>query len=127
MASDPSARRKSLAELKALGYSRPPKATMLMRGQARTVEQIVHTAPSLAALAQIAQQGQARIKAISSLLPASLRNSVQSGGVDEGSWCLLVPHNAAAAKLRQLLPALAAHLRTKGFNTYEIKIKVQQK
>jgi hypothetical protein len=127
MASDSPSRPKSLAELKALGYSRTPKATVLTRGQARTVEQIVHTAPNLSALAQIAQQGQARLKAIQSLLPGSLRQAVQSGGVEEGSWCLLVPHNAAAAKLRQLLPALAAHLRSKGFNTHEIKIKVQQK
>jgi hypothetical protein len=36
-----------------------------------------------------------------------------------------VPHNAAAAKLRQMLPALAAHLRSKGFDTQEIRIKVQ--
>lgn len=125
MSTDSSSRRQTLSQLQALGYSRPPKATVLTRGLARTVEQIVNTAPSLAQLAKQAQQGQARLKAISTLLPASLRKSVLSGGVEEGHWCILVPHNAAAAKLRQMLPALAAHLRSKGFDTQEIRIKVQ--
>ena len=39
--------------------------------------------------------------------------------------CLLVRNNAAAAKIRQLLPAMAAHLRTKGWDVTEIRLKVQ--
>ena len=127
MASETTPRAQSLAALQALGYTRAPKATILTRGRSQSLEQIVHTAPSLAQLSQRAQEGQARLKALASLLPASLRQSVQSGGMEDGDWCLLAPHNAAAAKLRQMLPALAAHLRSKGFHVTAIKVKVLQK
>jgi hypothetical protein len=45
--------------------------------------------------------------------------------VDGTSWCLLVTGNAAAAKLRQLLPALQAHLRSRGWEVNSIRLKVQ--
>jgi len=50
---------------------------------------------------------------------------VQSGGVDDDTWCLLVPNSAVAAKLRQTVPALCAHLRTKGWNVNSIRVKVK--
>ncbi|WP_369952376.1 hypothetical protein [Limnohabitans sp. TS-CS-82] len=71
------------------------------------------------------QDTQARIRAIAPLLPASLRALVQSGGVEGDAWCLLVPNSAVAAKLRQTIPALCAHLRTKGWDVNTIRIKVK--
>jgi hypothetical protein len=53
-----------------------------------------------------------------------MREHVKAGPVDENGWCLLVQNNAAAAKLRQLLPALCAHLRTKGHPVNTIRVKV---
>jgi hypothetical protein len=56
-----------------------------------------------------------------------LRASVQAGPIEEGSWCLLVSSNAVAAKLRQLTPALLAHLNHKGLAVLAIRIKVHNR
>jgi hypothetical protein len=115
----------ALAALRALGYNAVPRARTSLRGQARHVNQVLQTAPGLAELSALARDGQARLKAIMPLLPTSLRGMVQSGGIEGDAWCLLVPHSAAAAKLRQMLPALAAHLRRKGWAVQQLRVKVQ--
>ena len=53
--------------------------------------------------------------------------AIRSGPIDGETWCLLVDSNAAAAKLRQLAPALLAHLRTKGWAVTNLRLKVQIK
>lgn len=115
----------TLAAYRALGYSTPPKAKVSVRGRSQTVEQIVDSAPGLAQFSAIARDAQNRLKAIAPLLPASLRPLVQSGGVESDAWCLLVPNSAVAAKLRQTLPALCAHLRSKGWDVNTIRVKVK--
>jgi hypothetical protein len=115
----------TLAAYRALGYSTPPKAKVFGRGKSQTLEQVVNSAPSLAHFSAVARDTQNRLKAIAPLLPASLRSLVQSGGVEDDAWCLLVPNSAVAAKLRQTLPALCAHLRTKGWNVNTIRVKVK--
>ncbi|PIT79057.1 hypothetical protein B9Z42_02080 [Limnohabitans sp. B9-3] len=97
----------------------------MIRGRSRTLDQVLSNAPGLSQLTAMTQDTQARLRAISPLLPASLRALVQSGGVDGDAWCLLVPNSAVAAKLRQTVPALCAHLRTKGWNVNDIRIKVR--
>jgi hypothetical protein len=37
---------------------------------------------------------------------------------------VLVPSNAASAKLRQLEPALLAHLRTHGWDVQQMRFKI---
>jgi ethanolamine ammonia-lyase small subunit len=59
------------------------------------------------------------------VLPAPLRASVQAGPIEDGCWCLLVNSNAVAAKVRQLLPALQAHLNNQGLSVNSIRLKVQ--
>jgi hypothetical protein len=115
----------TLAAYRALGYNTPPKAKGSMRGKSQTLEQVVDSAPSLAHLSAVAQDTQNRLKAIAPLLPVSLRGVIQSGGVEEDAWCLLVPNSAVGAKLRQTLPALCAHLRSKGWNVNTIRVKVK--
>ena len=61
------------------------------------------------------------------MLPAPLRASVQAGPIEDGNWCLLVSSNAVAAKLRQLVPALQAHLAQKSLGVTSIRIKVQNR
>jgi hypothetical protein len=117
----------TLAAYRALGYSTPPKAKVSVRGRSQTLEQVVNSAPGLAQFSAVARDTQNRLKAIAPLLPASLRPLVQSGGVEDDAWCLLVPNSAVAAKLRQTLPALCAHLRTKGWNVNTIRVKVNAK
>jgi hypothetical protein len=59
------------------------------------------------------------------MIPAVLRPAVTAGPIDGQNWCLIVNSNAAAAKIRQLLPAMQAHLRTKGWQVNAIRLKVQ--
>ena len=42
------------------------------------------------------------------------------------AWTLLAPHNAAAAKLRQLAPALQAALAAAGHPVSTLRVKVAQ-
>jgi len=114
----------TLAAYRALGYSSPPKAKTFVRGKSQTVEEVVDSSPTLAHFSAVARDTQNRLKAIAPLLPASLRSCVQSGGVEDDTWCLLVPNSAVAAKLRQILPALSSHLRVKGWNVTTIRLKV---
>ena len=125
MSKTPPPRPQTLASLRALGYNRVPRATTMLRGQARLVGQVLQSAPGLAELSARAQDGQARLQAIAPLLPPGLRQSVQSGTIEDQAWNLLVPHAAAASKLRQLLPALAAHLRSKGWPVQTLRVKVR--
>ncbi len=115
----------TLVAYRALGYNAVPKSRTNLRGKAQTLEQVVNTAPDLAQLSAIARDHQNRLRAIRPLLPVSLRNMVQSGSVEGDAWCLLVPNSSIAAKLRQTLPALCAHLRTKGWNVNTIRVKVK--
>lgn len=78
----------------------------------------------MAALAQLARESGERLKAVELLIPASLRSSVRAGPIDGPSWCLLVDSNAAAAKLRQVIPALLNRLGDRGWQVTSIRLKV---
>ena len=78
----------------------------------------------LVGLMQRVRESQARFVAITTLLPAGLKGEIRAGPLDDACWMLLVSHAAAAAKLRQLLPALQAALLEKGWAGPAIKIKV---
>ena len=90
-----------------------------------TLQQASEESPTLAKLAALTRDSSNRLKAIELLIPATLRPAVQAGPIDGDTWCLLVKNNAAAAKLRQLMPALQAHLRTRGWEINAIRLKVQ--
>ena len=90
-----------------------------------TVLQATQDSPTLARLADLAIDSSARLKAIQSLIPASLRPAIQAGPIEGLSWSLILDNAAVAAKLRQLLPALQAHLQTKGWEINSIRLKVQ--
>jgi hypothetical protein len=95
--------------------------------QALTVLEAIDKAPSLARLASLARQSQDWLTTIAPLLPEALRTGVQAGPIEQQQWCLLAANNAVAAKLRQLSPALSAHLRAKGCEVTAIRIKVQMR
>ena len=114
----------ALAALRDLGYNAVPKSNVVIRGKTQSVTQIIDGATSLSQLQALARDGQNRLQAILPLLPVSMRSLVQSGGIEGESWCILVPNSAMAAKLRQFLPSLCAHLRTKGWNVQLITVKV---
>ena len=99
--------------------------TFTRRNHAVTALHAVENSPTLARLAQLTRDSSNRLTAILPLVPPLLRDSLQAGPSEGSTWCLLVRNNAAAAKIRQLLPAMAAHLRTKGWDVAEIRLKVQ--
>jgi len=90
-----------------------------------TLQQAAEDSPTLAKLAQLARESGQQLKAVESLLPLALRPAIQAGPIDGASWCLLVEGSAAAAKLRQVVPALLARLRDQGSQVTSIRIKVQ--
>ena len=79
----------------------------------------------LARLTDLARDSGARLKAIEALLPETLRSTIRPGPIDGETWCVLVANNAAASKLRQLIPSLTAHLRARGWKVTAIRLKVQ--
>ena len=92
--------------------------------QALSVHQAAGNSPTLARLAELIEHSNARLKAIEPLLPEALRPAVKPGPIEGESWCLLVSSNAAAAKIRQLLPLLQARLLDKGWKVTSIRLKI---
>lgn len=101
--------------------SRPPSKTPSL-----TIAEALRGAPPLARLVAALAESRARLDVIRPLLPPGLRATVQAGPIDENGWRLLVAHNAAAAKLRQLRPALMSALRVAQLPVAHISIRVQQ-
>lgn len=99
---------------------------MNRRNQSVTLQQATLDSPTLARLSELATDSVARLQAVMPLIPAALRATVKAGPIDGASWCLLLENNAAAAKMRQLLPALESHLRSKGWSVDTIRLKVQR-
>jgi hypothetical protein len=79
----------------------------------------------LARLTELSRDSVARLNAVQALIPSALRASIKAGPIDGPVWCLILDNNAAAAKIRQLLPALESHLRVKGWEVNSIRLKVQ--
>ena len=79
--------------------------------QAITLMEAAQESPSLARLTELTRESSLRLKCLQTLIPGPLRNAIQAGPIEGSEWCLLVNSNAAAAKLRQMLPALQARLR----------------
>lgn len=98
---------------------------MNRRHHAVTLQQATQESPTLAMLSSLTRDSSDRLKAIERLIPPSLRPAIQAGPIEGTSWCLLVKGNAAAAKLRQLLPAFEAHLRSRGWEVNAIRLKIQ--
>src|SRR5688500_8741831 len=88
-----------------------------------SLQQAAEDSPTLARLAELARESGERLRAIESLLPAGLRSAVKPGPIEGSAWCLLVEGSAAAAKLRQVLPALQAQLCGLGWQVSGIRIK----
>lgn len=90
-----------------------------------TLAQAAEDSPTLARLAQLARESGEQLQAVQTLIPVSLRSGVSPGPINGSEWCLLVDSSAAAAKLRQLMPALLNRLRDRGWQITSIRLKVQ--
>ncbi|MFC5521238.1 hypothetical protein [Polaromonas jejuensis] len=92
--------------------------------QALSVHQAAENSPSLARLTELVRESNDRLKAIEPLLPQALRAAVKAGPIEGESWCLLVSGNAAAAKIRQLIPLIQTRLLGKGWKVTSIRLKI---
>ncbi len=101
-------------------------AGMARINQALTLMEAAQESPSLARLTELTRESSLRLHALQNLIPSPLRNAIQAGPIDGTEWCLLVNSNAAAAKLRQMLPALQAHLNSQGYSVEKIRLKILQ-
>lgn len=97
----------------------------MKRQHSVTLLQASQDSPVLARLTDLTRDSVARLGAIQDLIPPALRSSVQAGPIDGAVWCLLINNTATAAKMRQLLPALESHLRSKGWDIDSIRLKVR--
>ena len=88
------------------------------RHHAISVQQASQEAPELVQLLRLNQESQQRLRSIMALVPP--------GPIEGSTWSVHVPSPTAAAKLRQLLPAFAAHLRSKGWDVQHIRVYVLQ-
>jgi len=79
----------------------------------------------LVGLMQRIRESRLRFDTIADLLPETLRQAVRPGPLDDSAWLLLASNAAAAAKLRQMLPALLARLQASGWQGPDIKVKIQ--
>ena len=70
------------------------------------------------------RDSRARLATVADLLPETLRPAVRPGPLDDAGWVLLVADSSAAAKLRQLMPALEAALLAAGWPVVPVRIKV---
>lgn len=95
--------------------------------QSYTVLQAAEKTPNLARLTELTRESSARLQAIAALIPVALRKSVIAGPIDGASWCLILDNTATAAKIRQLLPAFMAHLRSRGWQVNSIRLRVQMR
>jgi len=100
--------------------------TTKIRNASMTLQQAAASSPVLAQLAEQAQASAARLSLARSAMPASLRQHVQAGALEDGQWCLLAPSTAVAAKLRQCVPAIVALLASHGQGVQGIRVKVSQ-
>ncbi len=91
-----------------------------------SLQQAVQASPPLAHLSALVRTSREMLATVSPLLPAGLRQTVQSGPLDGGEWWLLVDNSAAASKLRQLLPTLQRTLSQRGYAVATIHVKIRQ-
>lgn len=89
------------------------------------MSQALQGSEPLAGLMQRVGESRARLQAVAPLLPASLRMQVRAGPLDAAAWVLLVDNAAAASKLRQMLPDLAAALAAAGWPSPAPVVRIQ--
>ena len=78
----------------------------------------------LARLAERVRESKRRFDCITPVLPDDLAARAQPGPVDVHGWTVLAANAAVAAKLRQLVPLLAARLAEQGFSDLPLRVKV---
>lgn len=79
---------------------------------------------NLASLLDRVQASTRRLVAAHAALPAGLAAHLSAGPLDEAGWTILAHSGAAAAKLRQCIPAIQQRLCLQGWPEVPIRVKV---
>lgn len=98
---------------------------MNRRTHSVTLLQATQDSPNLARLSEIAMDSAARLTSIQFLIPLNLRSTVKGGPIEGAQWCLILDNHSVAAKIRQLLPSMQAHLRSNGWEVNSIRLKIR--
>ena len=101
-----------------------PRVRLLLPSDTHAIDQAIAQSEPLVALGQRMRASQARLEALLPLLPLAMHAHVKAGPIDEVGWTLLATNSAVSAKLRQMLPALEAHLRTRGWAGPPVRVKM---
>ncbi|OYV00295.1 MAG: hypothetical protein CFE45_09675 [Burkholderiales bacterium PBB5] len=101
---------------------RPPRSPL--PPGTRGISQVLGATDALTSLTLRVRDSQARLAALQPLLPLAMRPQVKAGPVDAEGYTLLAGNQAVSAKLRQMVPALEAHLRSKGWDGPPLRIKL---
>ncbi|MFN3829604.1 MAG: DciA family protein [Tepidimonas ignava] len=89
-----------------------------------TVQQAVRANATLADVAERAWASRRLLQRVAVHLPPGLRDLVQAGPLEEGTWCVLAANPSVAAKVRQLVPVLLAAARNAGAPVQELRVRV---
>lgn len=103
----------------------PSPTTPTRTPPGRNLRQALQGSETLAGLLGRVQASRDRLAAVLPLLPPELAGQLRAGPLDEQAWLLLVDNSAAAAKLRQWLPALQQALAARGWADPPAKVRVQ--
>ncbi len=90
-----------------------------------SVLQATQNSPTFALLTELAMESNRRLKTIEFLVPPATRPFLKPGPIEGTTWCLILSNGAVAAKVRQLIPALLAHLNSEGWQVTSIRLKIQ--
>lgn len=102
---------------------RPPAPTT----KQTSVMDAIEDSETLSSMLNLQRLSMVYLKTIEPVLPPGLSEQLLAGPVEDDAWCVLVKHNAAAAKLRQLVPVISAHLRSNGHQVQHIRIKLMSR
>ena len=88
------------------------------------IAQALRGSDPLTLLTRRVQESQRRLAALQAVLPPAMRPQVKAGPIDDDGWTLLAGNQAVSAKLRQMLPALEAHLKSQGWDGPPLRVKL---
>jgi hypothetical protein len=107
-------------------FHRRPSGPALQPAGTLALRDALDGSEPLARLMQRLAEARRRFDVVAGVLPPGLLAAVRPGPLDDdGSWSLLADHNAAAAKLRQCLPALEAALQGARCPVAKLSVRVQ--
>lgn len=88
------------------------------------VAEAMASSGNLVSLLDRVQASAQRLMDARAALPAGLAAHLSAGPLDEAGWTLLAHSGAAAAKLRQCIPAIQQLLSLRGWPEVPIRVKV---